>query len=146
MKKEEMVIGKEYLHCDPDSNRPYVFVSHHKTNKRWGNFSDPVSGIDYVLIFSHMTEAPQAKPEFNINDDIEISFNSSFDDPTKGKFKYLDPQGDYWMAQNSNGEMMFGGFARKFEPMIRISEYGELDYWEITQAHMDKIKAGDFNV
>ena len=143
MNKEDMVVGKEYLNADKGDKNLYVYNRHGIGSA--GQFEDK-DGDLYHILYSRMTEAPAAKPEFELDDEIEIGFNSIFDDSIatfKGKFKHLDPSGPYWIV-DKDGFMRCGDFARKVEPMIRISEYGEMEYWEITQAHMDKIKAGEF--
>jgi len=145
MKQEDMVVGRDYLHSQGSSE---VYVYEGSVGESHGHFGDK-DGDRYEIMYSHMTEAPQAKPEFEFefDDEVEISFNSSFDDSSntvKGKFKHLDPSGSYWVV-DEDGFMRCGDFARKVEPMVTI--YGELGgSWEITQAHMDKIIAGDSNV
>tara|TARA_R110000851_G_scaffold67173_1_gene151469 strand:- start:24 stop:494 length:471 start_codon:yes stop_codon:yes gene_type:complete len=156
MKQEDMVVGREYLHANRGEHRYTYLLSVGPTRGPLsGNFeSSKEPLVSHCFRYSKMTEAPQApqspesKPEFKIDDEIEVSSRADFkiNKPTRGKFKYLDPDGDYWIAKNSNGLMFYGKFARKVAPMVKISEFGEFDYWEITQAHMDKIKAGDFNV
>ena len=146
MKKEEMVVGREYLHCEAIFNKRYVFVGHDITGR--GTFSEPVSGIDYVFTLSNTTEA---KPEFQLDDEIEISCRADFTfDSEKGKFKYLDPDGDYWIAKNSDGSMMCAEFARKVEPMVKVyfeASHGfSLEESLIPKELADKIIAGDFNV
>ena len=153
MKKEDMVVGREYLHCGTAFNERYVFVRHGSLGR--GVFSEPVTGIDYVLTFSNMTEAPEAKPQFEFDDEIEISFNSGFADRSgtfKGKFKHLDPSGPYW-AVDKDGFMRCGDFARKVEPMVKVRVcLAENDFSYTTTVHeirkslADKLIAGDFNV
>ena len=150
-----MVVGREYLHCEAAFNERYVFVSHRRAHIERGTFSDPVSGNIYVFTFSNMTEAPQAKPEFEFDDEIEISFNSGFADRSgtfKGKFKHLDPSGPYW-AVDKDGFMRCGDFARKVEPMVKVRVcLAENDFSYTTTVHeirkslADKLIAGDFNV
>jgi hypothetical protein len=144
MNKEDMVIGKEYLHCDPAFSERYVFKNY-VPNKTWGNFADPVNGIDYTFSFSHMTTA---KPEFN--DEIEVCDFAHFKIHTgKGEFKHLNPDGTYWIVDDK-GYMRSGAFARKVEPMVRIrmcivGDNGGLskETWDISKELADKIKAGD---
>jgi hypothetical protein len=145
MNKEEMTIGKEYLNEDKGNKTLYVYE---RSGTELGYFRDN-KGHLYVIPYSCMTEAPTAKPEFAIDDEIEVSSRADFkiNEPTRGKFKYLDPDGDYWIAKNSNGLMFYGKFARKVEPMVIVRVFDEaLNGWrgrEVSKELADKIIAGD---
>ena len=152
-----MVVGREHLHCHSAFNELYVFKNHSKENMERGVFIGPVKSIDYHFPFVRMTEAPEAKlkakPEFEIDDEIEISFNSSFDDSSgtvKGKFKHLDPSGSYWVV-DKDGFMRCGDFARKVKPMVtgyinRRQYSATKEMWKVFDDAAEKIIAGDFNV
>ena len=150
MKKEDMVVGKVYVHKSLRFTELYVFVRHGVTG--WGNFVNLVSAIDYVFALSNMTEAPAAKPEFKIDNEIEVSFNSSFDDRSgtfKGKFKHLDPSGSYWVV-DKDGFMRCGDFARKVKPMVtgyinRRQYSATKEMWKVFDDAAEKIIAGDYN-
>ena len=149
-----MVVNRKYLHHKSVFDKTYVFKSVISTTS--GQFKDPIGNLSYDFAFSSMSEAPEAKlkakPEFKIDNEIEVSFNSSFDDRSgtfKGKFKHLDPSGSYWVV-DKDGFMRCGDFARKVEPMVVI--YDREEELKPTRSHtipkslMDKIIAGDFNV
>tara|TARA_R110001606_G_scaffold307324_1_gene454302 strand:- start:831 stop:1268 length:438 start_codon:yes stop_codon:yes gene_type:complete len=138
MKKEEMVIGRGYLHCEAAFNETYFFKSFSGCGS--GLFKSPIRNRSYDFTLSNVTEA---KPEFQLDDEIEISCNENFTDtPTKGKFKNLDPEGNYWIA-DENGFMVFAEFARKVAPMVTVRVFCELvDGWrerKIPKALADQI-------
>mgnify|MGYP003650380987 CR=1 FL=1 len=157
MNRKDMVVGREYLHCEAAFNMTYVFDSHVKTNKSWGSFSAPVSGGTYVFIFSHMKEAPTAKPEFEFDEEIEVSNNADFSVYVTCRFladmkdcsNYRKERGDYSIvAIDGDGAPDHFKFARKVEPMVVIwlseSEFSSTTTArKIRKSLADKIIAGD---
>jgi hypothetical protein len=144
MKQEDMVVGREYLHSQGSAE---VYVYEGSGSASYGHFGDK-DGDRYEIMYSRMTEVPEAKPEFKFDEEIEVSEDASFTHGIiKGRFKYLDPEGDYWIAKNSNGAMWCAGdFARKVEPMVRVKIYADDDSWwggHISKELADKIKAGE---
>ena len=146
MNKEDMVVGREYLHCESVFDKTYVFKSVISTTS--GRFKGPISNVSHDFTFSNMSEA---KLKFEFNDEIEVGCCADFtDDPTEGKFKHLDPEGNYWIA-DKDGQMMYGRYARKVEPMvtgyINSRQYSATkEMWKVFYDATDKIIAGDFNV
>ena len=148
MNKEGMVIGREYVHNDIDGE-VYVYKRHSGERDLRGEFKEKGGDDLYGILYSCMTEAPQAKPEFEFDDEIEVSPVADFSFSWKGKFKHLDPSGPYWVV-DEDGHMRCGKFARKVEPMITVY-FDDLSGMIvkdclIPKSLADKIKAGDFNV
>jgi hypothetical protein len=115
MKKEEMVVGRLYFTQEIGMNG-YEYVGHVQAVETAGSFKDS-NGVHRRLYYSSMLEP---RLVFEFNDEIEISCNENFTDtPTKGKFKNLDPEGNYWLA-DENGFMVFAEYARKVEPMVEV--------------------------
>jgi hypothetical protein len=150
MKKEDMVVGRGYLHSQAPSE---VYVYEGSGEGSRGRFVDK-DGDSYAMPYSYMTEATEAKPEFAIDDEIEVSEDANFTHGIiKGRFKYLDPEGDYWIAKNSDGAMWCAGdFARKVkvDPMVPVTmdnvypNTGVTTYL-IPKSLADQIKAGEFS-
>ena len=148
MNKEDMVVDKEYVHNDIDGE-VYVYKCHSGEGDLRGEFREK-GGDLYGILYSCMTEAPEAKPEFEFDEPIEISGDDSFTEGViKGRFKYLDPWGDYWIARSSDAHMESSKFARKVEPMVAVY-FDDLSGMMvkdclIPKSLMDKLLAGDFS-
>ena len=88
-------------------------------------------------------EAPTANPEFQLDEEIEVSSWQDFSmNLVKGKFKHLDPDGYYWIV-DKDGKIRRAKFARKVEPMVEIMQAGVCRYYKIPKSLMDKIIAGE---
>jgi len=141
MKQEDMVVGREYVNELNDGR--YFFTGYR--NPLEGNFRN--FHFEYVFPYFNMTEA---KPEFDIDDEIEVCIDNGFVSAVfKGKFKYFDPDGEYWIARDIEGHMVHAKFARKVEPMVTVY-FDDLSGMMvkdclIPKSLADKIKAGDYS-
>ena len=138
-----MVVGRLYFTQEIGMNG-YEYVGHVQAVETAGSFKDS-NGVHRRLYYSSMLEP---RLVFEFNDEIEISCNENFTDtPTKGKFKNLDPEGNYWLA-DENGFMVFAEYARKVEPLVPVTmdnvypNTGVTTYL-IPKELADKIKAGE---
>ena len=147
MNKKDMVIRKEYFHKDCATTR-YTYLEPRTMPSVLGRFRDCIGDI-WDLRYSHMTEAPTAKPEFELNNEIEIT-ESATNAVIEGRFKHQDPDGDYWVV-DKDGFMRCGDFARKVKPMVtgyinRRQYSATKEMWKVFDDAAEKIIAGDFNV
>ena len=135
MNKEDAIIGNMYTHF----GRKEEFEFYKGAGLRHGWFEGE-PGCFHSLEYEHMT--PVIKPEFEIDEEIEVSEHPDFRDKIIVKFKHKDPHGWIYSA-NADGFVLMRRFARKIEPKVKICFCLEGAYVDISRELADKIKAGD---
>jgi hypothetical protein len=153
MKKEDMVVGREYLNADKGDKNLYVYKRQGRVSS--GHFEDE-DGYLYQILYSRMTEAPEAKPEFEFDDEIEASDFEDFKEGVPARFladsrhcsNYVDSRSQYnIVVLDEDGDICEYKYARKVkvDPMVEVMQAGICMYYKIPKSLMDKIIAGEFS-